>query len=262
MIGVAGCGRMGLPMLEALLNNGAEASGFDIAHMLHPHVTQNAEAFAAGLSTLISVVRDEAQTEEVLFSAQGFVTRAPHLSRILICSTLSPRFTRALRARIPGHIALIDAPMSGARIAAQDARLTFMLGGSDIDLDDVEPMLLTMGETLHRLGPFGAGMQAKVLNNLLAASHTAMTRLVLDWSTHSGLDEKALLRVIETSSGQNWFASGYNDIDFARDGFNADNSIGILFKDVAAALDAAPHDAGTVLPQTVMNTLRNLKPRS
>ncbi|MFC3614065.1 NAD(P)-dependent oxidoreductase [Lutimaribacter marinistellae] len=265
MIGVAGCGRMGAGMLAALRRNGFDAQGFDIRPPsefgpMAPHVTNDAQAFSQDLDTLITVVRDIAQTEDVLFGAQGFI-HAKHLSRILICSTLSPRYTRALRDRAPDHISLIDAPMSGAQIAAEEARLSFMLGGSDASLDAAQPLLSAMGRHFHRMGQFGSGMQAKVLNNLLAAANTAMTRLVLDWADTAGLDERALLDLIHTSSGQNWFASNFDAIEFARGGLSPDNTIAILVKDVESALDAAPDGADTALPETVRDTIRMLKPR-
>ena len=105
-------------------------------------------------------------------------------------------------------------------------------------------------------------MQAKVLNNLLAASHTAMTRLVLDWADAAGLETEKLLSLIATSSGQNWLASGFDQIEFARDGYAPDNTIAILVKDIAAALDAAPEGADLTLPETVQTSIRNLKPRA
>ena len=104
-------------------------------------------------------------------------------------------------------------------------------------------------------------MSAKVLNNLLAASNTAMTRLILDWADAANIDETALLDMIHTSSGQNWLASGFNTIEFARDGYSDDNTIGILKKDVESALDAAPDGANTALPELIANTIANLKPR-
>jgi len=71
-----------------------------------------------------------------------------------------------------------------------------------------------------------------------------------------------LLNLIHTSSGQNWLASGFNDIEFARDGWDQDNTIGILTKDVASALDAAPEGADTSLPETVRQAIFALKPRT
>ncbi len=224
-------------------------------------VTNDPSTFANGLKTLITVVRDADQTDDVLFADQGFA-HAPQLETIIICSTLSPRYVRGLRGRVSNHIALMDAPMSGAAIAAQDARLSFMLGGAANDLDRAQPLFAAMGQHFHRMGGFGDGMAAKVLNNLLAASNTAMTRLVLDWADAQGIDETRLLALIQTSSGQNWFASGMTTIEFSRDGHDPDNTIGILVKDVAAALDAAPDGADLTLPQTVQAAIKGLRPRS
>ncbi|MCX7567588.1 NAD(P)-binding domain-containing protein [Sulfitobacter sp. F26169L] len=225
-----------------------------------PHITDDIAVFSEDLDTLITVVRDIDQTEAVLFGEQNLV-EIPTLIRIIICSTLSPRYVRDLRARIPARIALIDAPMSGAQIAAREARLSFMLGGNTADLDAAQPLFSAMGKHFHRMGEFGAGMQAKVLNNLLAASNTTMTRLVLDWADDAGLDISALLDLIHTSSGQNWFASGFNSIEFARDGHAPDNTIAILVKDIASALNAAPQGADTSLPEAIQDTIKNLKSR-
>lgn len=264
MIGLAGCGRMGAPMLAALRAAGFDARGFDVRPpgefgALEPFMTDDPATFAPGLETLITVVRDIAQTDDVLFAAQGFSAR-PTLRRIIVSSTLSPRYVTGLRDRIPEHITLIDAPMSGAQVAAQEARLSFMLGGRDADLDNAQPLFDAMGAHFHRMGPFGNGMQAKVLNNLLAASSTAMTRLVLDWAEQTGLDQHALLNLIGTSSGQNWFASGFDEIEFSRDGCHPDNTIAIIVKDVESALDSAPDGADTALPRQVQTAIRNLTP--
>ena len=252
---------MGAPMLDALRDGTTHAIGFDVVDKGVDHITTDVNAFARQLETLFCVVRDADETDALLFDTQKLVAAAPALRRIFICSTLSPRYVPALRARVPDHITLIDAPMSGAQAGAEDRTLSFMLGGAQSDIDDAKPLLALMGRHFHHMGPFGSGMQAKVLNNLLAASHTAMTRLVLDWADAAGLDTDRLLALIETSSGQNWLASGFETIEFAKDGHAADNSIGILVKDVAAALDAAPEGADTTLPETVQAAIRALTPR-
>ncbi len=255
IIGVAGCGRMGLGMLRSLQRAGFAARGFDLRSI--DGVGDDVAGFVAGLTTLITVVRDTVETDALLFDDQAIIAHAPTLQRIVICSTLSPKYTKALRARVPAHIALIDAPMSGAQVKAEAGTLTFMTGGP---ADQIAPLLDAMGAQRHHMGDFGAGMTAKVLNNLLAASHTAMTRLVLDWADAEGLDEGKLLALISTASGQNWLASGFEEIEFARDGYDAENTIGILVKDVASALDIAP-DANIALPLAVQDSIRGLKPR-
>ena len=266
MIGIAGCGRMGAPMLAALAAAGFVARGYDVRETaefgdLAPLMMAQ-KGFADGLTTLISVVRDIAQTDDVLFGAQNFVGTAPALRRIIISSTLSPKYVRSLRDRVPAHITLIDAPMSGAAIAAQERRLSFMLGGDADDLDAAQPLFDAMGAHFHRMGPYGNGMQAKVLNNILAAANTALTRMVLDWADDAGLDQDRLLALMHTSSGQNWFASNFDAIEFSRDGLSGDNSIGILVKDVESALDAAPDGADVSAPRAIQDLLRKLRPMS
>ena len=246
---------MGFGMLNNLRRAGLNARGFDIRPI--NGVGMDAGAFADGLQTLITVVRDSAETDALLFDEQAIISRAPSLECIVISSTLPPNYTKGLRDRVPNQITLIDAPMSGAQMKADAGTLTFMTGGPT---DAVQSALKAMGSTIHHMGDFGSGMTAKVLNNLLAASNTAMTRLVLDWADAAGMDEGQLLKLINTASGQNWFASGFDTIEFARDGYGPDNSIGILVKDVAAALDVAPDDEIT-LPLAVQNAVAALKPR-
>lgn len=264
---VAGCGRMGRPMFEALRAAGFAARGYDIRPpesfgALAPEMTDDAAEVARWApSCAISVVRDEAQTDDVLFG-HGGLAGLPGLQAIVVCSTLSPRYVRGLRERVPAAVALVDAPMSGAVIGAEERRLSFMLGGEDALLDRVAPLFQAMGRHVFRMGPYGAGAKAKTLNNLLAASHTAMTRMVLDWADAAGLDERRLLELIEKSSGQNWLASGMDTIEFARHGWEPDNSIAILTKDVEAALDDAPEGADTSLPEVVHARIRALEPRA
>ena len=77
MIGVAGCGRMGGPMLDALRDGGTDAMGFDVADKGAAHITTNIMSFAPRLTTLISVVRDADQTDALLFDQHA--QRAPTL---------------------------------------------------------------------------------------------------------------------------------------------------------------------------------------
>ncbi|MEO1920048.1 MAG: NAD(P)-binding domain-containing protein [Paracoccaceae bacterium] len=256
-IGVAGCGRMGLPMAQALHDAGVSASGYDVRDVGAGFMSKTVADFSHDLNILFTVVRDQQQTDDLLFNDQNLVEIETELTHIVICSTLSPKYVRNLRDRIPQHINLIDAPMSGATIAAQEKRLSFMLGGQSEDIAHIQPYLNVMGKHFHNMGEFGAGMAAKVLNNLLAASSTVFTRLALDWADDLGVEQKRLLDLMRTSSGQIWFGSNFEDIEFARDGYNPENTIGILKKDVQAAIDGAPENADINLPLTVIAAIKS-----
>ncbi len=156
---LAGCGRMGQPMLAALLHAGFQAQGFDIRPAASygdfaGHMCDQANDINPDTRVLISVVRDVPQTDAVLFGAQGFLQRLEQLECLVISSTLSPRYIDALKARI-GAVKLVDAPMSGAAIAAKEARLSFMLGGADQDISTLMPMFRAMGKHFHHMAWWG-----------------------------------------------------------------------------------------------------------
>lgn len=261
-ITVAGCGRMGLPMLRALRAAGFDARGFDVrpaaALGAEPALMIDVGTLRSETEILISVVRDAAETEALLFAAQRALSGA-RLTALVVSSTLSPRMLPEIAARAPAGLALVDAPMSGAQVAAEERRLSFMLGGEAEALARLRPLFEAMGAKLHVMGGFGAGMAAKTLNNYVAGAAVAATRQALDWAEEAGLDRARLLALMHDSSGQTWFGSNFDRIEFARHGYAPDNTIHILQKDVAAALDGAgaPEDA---VGQAVIARLRRLTP--
>lgn len=78
-------------------------------------------------------------------------------------------------------------------------------------------------------------------------------------SIHAGNPRRG--ESISRSSYQTWFGSGFERIEFARDGHDAENTISILVKDVESALDALEPGDRTDLPEAVIAALRALQPR-
>jgi 3-hydroxyisobutyrate dehydrogenase-like beta-hydroxyacid dehydrogenase len=264
-IGIAGCGRMGLPMARSLLRAGATVYGFDVRPLpdfgdFAERMIADPRAFAQRCQVVFTIVRDQRQTDDLLFDGQALLAGANGIETLVVCSTLSPRYLAALRKRVPASIAMVDAPMSGAAVAAEEARLSFMLGGNAADLDALQPLFANMGTRFHRMGGLGAGMTAKVLNNFVAAASVTAVRQVLDWTDQLGVDREKLLALMHDSSGQTWFGSNFDRIEFARDGYDPDNTIGILKKDVESTLDAVGADADEGLQAAILAYLAALKP--
>ncbi|MEM7056320.1 MAG: NAD(P)-dependent oxidoreductase [Pseudomonadota bacterium] len=266
-IGVAGCGRMGLGMAKAMARSGFDVRGFDVRPIeefgdFAALMVSDPAAFAADRDVVLSVVRDVRQTEDLLFDVQGILAKAPDLKHLVICSTLSPRYIEDLCSRLPMGPKVIDAPMSGAQIAADEARLSFMLGGNDEDLDFLDPMFRAMGQNIHRMGGPGAGMTSKVLNNFVAGASVSAVRQVLDWADQLGVDEDRLLALMHDSSGQTWFGSNFDTIEFSRNGYDPENTIGILKKDLECCLDAVEQATREGLPEAILSAVGNLVPRN
>ncbi len=230
-------------MALALQNAGYEVWGLDVRPAsdfasFQARMLDDPADFARRAQVVICVVRDVKQTLEVCFDRQALFKLAQYPKTLVVSSTLSPRFLAELRGRLPGDVTLVDAPMSGAPHAARERQLSFMLGGPDEALDRLMPLFHAMGKHVFRLGPLGAGMTAKVLNNYVASASVVAVRRAYDRARELGVDLDKLRAVMSASSGATWFGDHFHEIDWAREGYEAGNTIGILEKDVRSGLDA------------------------
>mgnify|MGYP001360118578 FL=1 len=246
-IGLAGCGNMGLPMLNAMLSKNIDAKGYDIERKtsllsLGKDFVSSKKKFLDDRNIIISVVRDASDTAELCQGNNGLFEQQS--SKVLIiASTLSPKFVMDLRSKAPKNITIIDAPMSGATIAAHEARLTFMVGCEKVFFNYIEALLGVMGARINHIGNYGSGMMVKVLNNFIAASAVVSVRHVLHQAQKFELDIDALFKTIDTSSGQTWFGTNRADIEWFKENFEDDNTMGILKKDVEAYVDSFENES-------------------
>lgn len=268
IIGVAGCGNMGLPMAENLLANGYDVWGYDIRSVnasedFQNRIVSDARMFASKVDTVISVVRDIAETNALLFDDQAIMCGPDHPTTLIISSTLSPRFIHDLKDRIPEDVVLIDAPMSGTTYRAKLATLTFMVGGESDHVQPLMPLFSAMGSEIHHLGPTGAGAVCKVANNLCAAAGMVAVRRALTAAEGYGIPQDKLLDVMRTSSGSTWYGDNFADIDWAREGYAPTNTMGIVEKDVKSFVDALEGLDGIesgALEDTIIAEIRKLEP--
>ena len=241
-IGLAGCGNMGLPMLKSMLSKNIDAKGYDIERKtslleLGKDFLNSKRNFLNDRNIIISVVRDASDTLELCQGNNGLFEQQSS-KMLIIASTLSPKFIMDLKRKAPKNITIIDAPMSGATIAANEATLTFMVGCEKVIFNYIEPLLGLMGTRINHIGNFGSGMMVKVLNNFIAASSVVSVRHVLHQAQKFELDIDTLFKTIDTSSGQTWFGTNRTDIEWFKEKFDNDNTMGILKKDVEAYVDA------------------------
>jgi len=263
-VGIAGCGAMGLPMARCLRAAGVDVWGHDVRHIdefgdFAPRMIMDAGAFAARCDIVLSVVRDSRQTEDLCFGGQGILRRADRPSLFVTCSTLSPRFVADLAQRMPADIDFADAPMSGAPYRAALGTLTFMVGGADGAVARLMPLMRVMGDGIHHLGPVGAGMTCKVLNNFVGVVGVVAVRKALASAQTLGLDRRRLLDVMRVSSGSTWYGDNIDAIDWSRQGYDPGNTIGIIEKDVKAYLDALDGGPGA-FEAALLEELRLLEP--
>jgi 3-hydroxyisobutyrate dehydrogenase-like beta-hydroxyacid dehydrogenase len=209
-------------------------------------VAASPAALAGAIDVLIVAVVDGAQTQAVLFGADGAAATLRPGATVLLCPTISPEDVVSAAARLSAlGIEALDAPMSGGPQRARDGQMSLMVAGPDAAFARCEPLLRHLSSRLFRIGPRpGDGARTKLVNNLLAAINLAGAAEALALAQRLGLDAAATWAVVEESSGQSWIGS-----DRARRWIAGDTTVrarvALLAKDAALAL-AAAH--GATLP--------------
>ena len=136
-VAVIGLGAMGLGVAQSLRRAGFHVRACDV-------VTEVARKFAAdggtacatpaeaavAADTVVSVVVNAAQTEEVLFGESGAARTMRAGSVFVMCSTVDPDWSIALEQRL-GNLGLLylDAPISGGSAKAAAGTMTMMTAG-------------------------------------------------------------------------------------------------------------------------------------
>jgi 3-hydroxyisobutyrate dehydrogenase-like beta-hydroxyacid dehydrogenase len=188
-IGYVGIGLMGLPMAKRLLTLGYSVRAYDIA----PQAL--AAARAAGATAAASAADAARGSELVLlnlptpeavdaavFGDNGVASalRPPQL--LIDFSTNKVYQTKAFaqRLRETTGAGWIDAPVSGGPPASGSGTLTVMAGGEAAEIERARPLFADIAGHFTHMGPSGAGMAAKMLNQLIVgAGHAVMAEAVV-----------------------------------------------------------------------------------
>jgi L-threonate 2-dehydrogenase len=170
-----------------------------------------AQSATSSIVTIISVV-DAAQVQDVLQGAGGLLHAAPaKLKRhtVLLCPTIAPQDVERCATALAQHgVRLIEAPMSGGPLRAQDGSMSLMVACEKALFEQHAGLLHDLSSRLFYVSArIGDGARTKLVNNLLAAINLAGAAEAMAMAERLGLDANRTLDVIEQSSGQSWIGS-------------------------------------------------------
>lgn len=106
----------------------------------------------------------------------------------------------------------VDAPVSGGVMGAENATLTFMVGGTTEEYDRVKGMLEGMGKKITYCGSIGMGEAAKICNNMMLAISMIGTAETMNLAIRMGLDAKTFMEIINASTGRSWASEINNPV--------------------------------------------------
>jgi len=217
-IGFIGLGNMGAPMAANLVKAGHGVTGYDInpaglealAASGGKAAGSAAEA-AKGAEVVITMLPAGEHVREVWLHQGGLIAAAASTKPLLIdCSTIDVDSARAVTAAAAAAgLAMLDAPVSGGTAGAQNATLTFMVGGTDEAFARAKPILAAMGKNIFHAGAPGAGQAVKICNNMMLAINMVGVAEGFLLAQRLGLDWGKLHQICSTASGNSWALSSY-----------------------------------------------------
>ena len=121
---------------------------------------------------------------------------------IVETSTITPKVARELGAACEtAGVAFIDAAIGGGVQSMAAGKVTFLVGGEAAAFAKAKPLLDMLAETIHHLGPVGAGSGAKIVNN--GVMHALMVVLIeaAAMGKKLGIPTKTLVEVLGRPDG-------------------------------------------------------------
>jgi 3-hydroxyisobutyrate dehydrogenase-like beta-hydroxyacid dehydrogenase len=210
-IGYIGIGLMGMPMTLRLLQLGYSVTVFDIASERTDLACASGAKLAATPAQVVHendiILLNLPTTDAVemaVFGENGVATaiRPPQL--IVDFSTVKVDKGRAFSAKLrdKSGCGWIDAPVSGGPPACAAGNLTIMAGGDAAEVDRVRPLMADIAGQFTLMGQSGAGLTAKMINQLIVGC------------THAVMAEAAVLAEaagIDAARIPDCLAGGYAD---------------------------------------------------
>ena len=203
-IAVMGLGNMGAGMARNLLKR-----GFPV--VVYNRTPQRAEPFAREGARVASSPRQAAEQADVIISMladdvasrsawigpEGALPAAKKGAVLIESSTLSPAWVSELSAAATTHgCELLDAPVTGSKVQAENGELLFLVGGELSTLDKVRDALAAMSRGVVHLGPTGSGARMKLINNFLCGVQTAALAEAMAFVEHSGMDRTKAIEIL------------------------------------------------------------------
>ena len=217
-IGFIGLGNMGAPMAANLIKAGHSVTGYDLNPAALQALTAAGGKTAAsaaeavkGASIVISMLPEGRHVREVWLHQGGLIEAVKDTKPLLIdCSTIDVDSARAVTAAAAeAGLAMLDAPVSGGTIGAQNGTLTFMAGGTEEAFAAAKPILSAMGKNIVHCGGPGAGQSVKICNNMMAAINIVGVSEGFLLAQKLGVDWKILHDVCSTATASSWALNTY-----------------------------------------------------
>lgn len=257
-LGFIGLGVMGRPMALNLMKGGHEMGVYARRpESAEPLMAAGAQyhatpaELAAHADVVFTIVTNSRDVEEVVLGNNGVIHGAKRGSVVVDMETISPTVSiNVAHALAECGIDMLDAPVSGGPMGAEQATLSIMVGGTPAVFERVRPLLACMGRTIMHMGDHGAGQITKACNQLALLVTAQGAAEAFNLARRCGVDPAKVREVmmggVAASRVLELFGKRMVERDFA-----AGIESRLYHKDLHIVLDLA-HELGVAAPAAAL----------
>ena len=257
-IGFIGLGIMGKPMAGNLARSGHTLYVYDTMERqirdlaaLGASPCKDPRAVAEKSEVVFLMLPDTPDVEAVLFGEEGVAWGVRPGSVVVDMSSISPIETRRFASRLASSRAeMLDAPVSGGQIGAEQGTLSIMVGGKPEVFERVKPLFEVMGRNIIHIGPHGDGQACKVANQILVAGTIAGVSEALLFASKAGADPAKVRQALLGGFAQSKILEVHGERMIKRD-FRPGFRVSLHQKDLNIALETG-RDLGVAMPVTAI----------
>ena len=252
-IGFIGLGNMGKGMALNLVKAGHKVSVYDINTEVVNNLNSKGCVGCSDLLTLVSDVEvvismlpEGSHVRDVYLNENGVIAHANKDTLLIECSTIDINTIKNV-----GEIAtnkgmrIIDAPVSGGIVGADNGTLTFMVGGSEVNFNSALLILSDMGKNVIHAGELGAGLAVKICNNMILGTTMIALAESFTMAKKLGLDQKKFFEISSKATGMSWAMLNHLPVaniietSSANNNFKPGFAAEMMLKDLSLAQNAA-----------------------
>jgi 3-hydroxyisobutyrate dehydrogenase len=206
---------------------------------------------AAQCEVICICVPGPPEMQAVTLGDRGIVAGVSRESVVIDHTTNAPGVVRDVGAALTARGAhLLDAPLDGGREGALEGQLTLFVGGDEVVLRRVKPVLETFSRSVVWVGELGTGSVTKLVHNALAMSIDLLLAECLTLGAKAGVAVPRLVEAFREGCivSQNMTFTKRMPATLFRGDFAARFALALAYKDFRLAGDlAAQHGVPTRL---------------
>jgi 3-hydroxyisobutyrate dehydrogenase-like beta-hydroxyacid dehydrogenase len=245
-VGFIGLGIMGQPMAMNLVKAGFQVSVYNRTRdktapleQAGARVASSPADAARGADFVMSITSDSAASEQIVLGKDGVIETIKPGAIMMDSATISPVVSRKLACHVAGKQAsFLDAPVTGSKHGAEKGELTFMIGGEREAFERALPVLKVLGKKHIYCGAHGAGLSAKLAQNVIQSTMVEIFAEGFVLAAKSGVKPETMFEIVQSSMARAALTDFKAPFIFKGD-FTPYFPLKWMHKDVALAMEAA-----------------------